>query len=102
MDELILALILALIFMIPLYGVLLWTYYFPEDSILFGKRWMHNEELEISKAAIRYTKFASMTTMVGLPIIILSFISKCTLLRLSIVLFFLVFILGALKIYTDD
>lgn len=66
--------ILTIIFMIPLYGIFLWSYYFPEDSLLAGKRWMYTKEPEISKAAIRYTKFASMTAMVGLPIVIISFI----------------------------
>ncbi|WP_180968280.1 hypothetical protein [Cytobacillus massiliigabonensis] len=94
--------ILAVIFMIPLYGLFLWSYYYPEDSLLAGKRWMYTEEPEISKAAIRYTKFSSMTAMVGLPIIIISFISKFHILRLSIVVFFLMFILGALKIYTFE
>ncbi|MED3553669.1 hypothetical protein [Cytobacillus praedii] len=94
--------IILVIFMIPLYGIMLWTYYFPEDSILAGKRRMYTEEPEISKAAIRYTKFAAMTTMVGLPVVLISFILKIYVLRLSIIIFFLMFILGAIKIYTDD
>ncbi|MFC0418487.1 hypothetical protein ACFFHH_24130 [Cytobacillus solani] len=94
--------IILVIFMIPFYGIMLWTYKFPEDSILAGKRWMYSKDPEISKAAIRYTKFASITTMVGLPIVILSFISKFYFLRLSIMVFFLMFIFGTLKIFTDD
>ncbi|WP_198317418.1 hypothetical protein [Cytobacillus praedii] len=94
--------IIFVIFLIPLYGIMLWTYYFPEDCILAGKRRMYTEEPEISKAAIRYTKSAAMTTMVGLPVVIISFILKIYVLRFSIIIFFLIFILGALRIYTDD
>lgn len=94
--------IITVIFMIPLYGLLIWTYYCPEESILFGRRWMYKEEPEISKAAIRYTKFASITAMVGLPIVLISFILEIYVLRLVLVVFPLVFILGALKIFTDD
>lgn len=102
MAETILTIIFIIIFMIPLYGLFLWSYYYPEDSLMAGKRWMYTEEPEISKAAIHYTKFASMTAMVGLPIVIISFILKIYVLRLSVVIFFLMFILGALKIFTDD
>lgn len=94
--------IIFVIFLLPFYGIILWTYYFPEDSILAGKRWLYTEEPEIPKATIRYTKFAAMTTMVGLPVVIISFILKIYFLRLSIVVFFLILALGAFKIYTDD
>ncbi|MFE8697593.1 hypothetical protein ACFYKT_14720 [Cytobacillus sp. FJAT-53684] len=94
--------IITVILMIPLYAVLIWTYFYPEESLLFGKRWMYNEEPEISKAAIRYTKFVSIIAIVGLPIFLLSFIFEIHALRLLLVIFPIVFILGAFKIFTDD
>lgn len=52
--------ILLFILMIPLYGILIWIYLFPEDSLLWGKRWMYEEEPELSDGAIRYAKTASI------------------------------------------
>lgn len=61
---------IAIVFMIPLYGVLIWTYLCPEDSLLWGKRWMYKEEPELSEGAIRYTKVVSMVSIVFLTIIL--------------------------------
>ncbi|HWI48600.1 MAG TPA: hypothetical protein VNU45_10300 [Rummeliibacillus sp.] len=61
--------ILAFILMIPLYVVLIWTYFDPEESILFGKRWMYKEEPELSEGVIRYTKIASLASIIFLTII---------------------------------
>lgn len=47
---------IRIVFMIPMYGVLIWTYFCPEDSLLWGKRWMYKEEPEISNSAIRFAK----------------------------------------------
>ncbi|WP_212031195.1 hypothetical protein [Cytobacillus depressus] len=95
--------IFLIIFTIPLYLVLIWTYFNPEESILFGKRWMYKEEQELSEEVIRYTKFASLITIIGLPIILISFIIEISIFRLiSVVTFFLVLIFGALKIFTID
>ena len=102
MDDIILSIILLIIFMIPLYGVLIWTYFCPEESILFGKRWMYEEEPEVSEAAIRYTKFASMVVMIGLPIILISFISEIYLLRFSLLIVPLVVLIGAIKIFGNE
>ncbi|MGG4191934.1 MULTISPECIES: hypothetical protein [Paenibacillus] len=57
------------VFMIPMYGVLIWTYFCPEDSLLWGKRWMYKEEPEISNSAIRFAKVSSLTAIVVLTII---------------------------------
>jgi hypothetical protein len=60
---------LGFIFITPLYGVLIWSYLFPEDSLLWGKRWMYIEEPELTEGAIRYTKVASMISIVVMTII---------------------------------
>lgn len=31
---------LLIVFLIPVYGLLIWSYINPEDSHLLGKRWM--------------------------------------------------------------
>ncbi|MBP2240275.1 hypothetical protein J2Z40_000828 [Cytobacillus eiseniae] len=94
--------ILTVICLIPLEALLIWTYFYPEDSILVGKRWMYQEEPEISKSAIRYTKFISLLTIIGLPIFLLSIILDIMILKLSLILFPAVFIIGAMKIFTNE
>lgn len=94
--------ILLIILMIPLYGSIIWTYFYPEESLLFGKRWMYKEEPEFSNAIIRYTKFTSMIGMIGLPIIVIGFIFDILILKFTFVVFILVVVIGALIIFTDD
>lgn len=60
---------MVFVFMSPLFGVLIWTYYCPEESLLWGKRWMYKEEPELTEGAIRYTKKASLIAIVVLTII---------------------------------
>ncbi|MGG0658587.1 hypothetical protein [Rummeliibacillus pycnus] len=60
---------LAFILMIPLYVIFIWTYFDPEESILFGKRWMYKEEPELSEGVIRYTEIASMVSIIFLTVI---------------------------------
>lgn len=58
--------------MIPIYVLLIWTYLYPEDSMLFGRRWMYNKDPEISTEAIRFTKFTAIIAMVGLTLTLIS------------------------------
>lgn len=85
-----------------MYAALIWTYCFPEESILFGRRWAYKEEPEVSNKAIRYAKFASITAMIGLPIVVISLILEIHILRLLVVVFPVIFIFGALRIFSDD
>ena len=39
--------VIFIVFMVPMYGILIWTYFCPEDSLLWGKRWMYKEEPEL-------------------------------------------------------
>ncbi|KPN96342.1 hypothetical protein [Lysinibacillus sp. ZYM-1] len=38
------------------YGVLIWTYFNPEESLLKGRRRMYKEEPQLTESAIRNTK----------------------------------------------
>lgn len=67
---------LGLLFIIPLYGILIWSYYCPEESLLWGKRWMYKEEPEISDSAIRYTKVTSLIGMIAIPIFFILLIAS--------------------------
>nr|WP_242450784.1 hypothetical protein [Priestia endophytica] len=61
--------ILSFILFIPVYAVLIWSYFDPEESLLFGKRWMYQEDPEPSPAAIRYIKVMSLIGIVGLTFV---------------------------------
>jgi hypothetical protein len=65
--------IFALFVLIPLYGGLLWIYFCPEESLLWGRRSMYKEEPEVTEGAIRYAKIASVISM-GVLTLILIFI----------------------------
>ncbi|MFC5734553.1 hypothetical protein [Cytobacillus gottheilii] len=87
---------------IPVYGFLIWMYLEPEESMLVGKRWMYQEDPEVSDSAIRYTRFLSVTTMIGLPFLFISAILEIPVLRFVYVIFPVVILVGALKIFTDQ
>lgn len=63
--------IIGFIIIIPLYGVLIWSYFNPKESLLWGKRWMYLEEPEISDGAIRYIKVASLISVIGMTFVII-------------------------------
>ncbi|MDX8367933.1 hypothetical protein [Cytobacillus sp. IB215665] len=93
-------LVIIVIFLIPIYGLLIWTYFSPEESIFLGRRWMYREEPELSKEVIQYTKFTSIIAMVGIPLIIISFMLDYYFLRLVLIVgFSFIFMLGILKIF---
>lgn len=56
--------IVCAILSIPIYGYFIWSYFYPEESFMLGKRGMFKEEPEISEGAIRYTKGASLVSLV--------------------------------------
>lgn len=66
--------ILSAVFLIPLYAVLIWSYLNPQESILWGKRWMYDEEPEVSKDAIRYIKAVSLFSLIGLTVLLVLFV----------------------------
>lgn len=91
---------IALIFLIPLYAFFIWTYYCPEDSYLLGKRWIYQEEPNVSPNIVRYMKFASIVAMIGTPIVIFSIFLKQSVFGLVLMAFIFVFMVGAAIIFT--
>jgi len=57
-------LFILIIFLIPVYGLLIWAYIEPEESLLFGRRWMYEEEPELSEEAILFNKRVSMIAII--------------------------------------
>ena len=64
----------ALIVLLPLYGILIWTYFNPKESLLWGKRGMYKEEPQLTESAIRNTKTKALICIIALSIIFIIFI----------------------------
>ncbi|WP_462226479.1 hypothetical protein [Alkalibacterium sp.] len=62
--------IILIFTLIPLYVLSFYSYFYPEESFLLGRRWQYKEEPEISESAITAIKFTSVITMISLTMII--------------------------------
>jgi len=58
------------------YGVLIWTYFNPEKSLLQGRRGMYKEEPQLTESAIRNTKAKALISIIVITLIIIIFIIK--------------------------
>ncbi|WNF35011.1 hypothetical protein RJD24_11020 [Bacillaceae bacterium IKA-2] len=91
--------IVTIIFLIPIYGLSILIYFYPEESMLFGQRWMYKEEPEFSEVAIGYTKLASVIVIFLTTIILVNAIFDNSFIILLIVLgLFFYIIYGVLKL----
>ncbi|MFS0690001.1 hypothetical protein AB1K89_12280 [Sporosarcina sp. 179-K 8C2 HS] len=63
--------IFGLILSIPLYILFILQYQYPEDAILWGKRWMYNEDPDISDGAIKYAKISSIIGIIFMTLFFL-------------------------------
>lgn len=68
-------LFLFIVFLIPVYGLLIWSFVYPEDSHLFGKRWMYEEDPELNEMAIAIHKKVSLIALIVITLMLL--ISAC-------------------------
>ncbi|WP_254865341.1 hypothetical protein [Solibacillus isronensis] len=59
---------------IIIYGVLIWTYFYPEESLLWGKRGMFKEEPQLTERVIRNTKLKALISIIVITLIIIIFI----------------------------
>ncbi|MBB5171866.1 ammonia channel protein AmtB [Texcoconibacillus texcoconensis] len=84
-----LSMIFAIMFIIIAYGYLIWSYFYPEESMLLLNRWVYKKEPEFSDTAIAYTKFESIFGIFILTMIIVGTLSDSQFLNffLLIVLF---------------
>lgn len=89
----------AFIFLVPIYALLIWTYFHPAESMLFGKRWMYQEEPEFSESAIGYLRFVSVIAMFFVTIGFVSYAFESYAIRLVFILGLFVYIIyGFLKL----
>lgn len=63
--------IIFFILSIPLFAAFIWAFLDPRESMLFGKRWMYNEEPEPSEDAIIFTQFTAVIGFIFYSIIFL-------------------------------
>ncbi|OWA37709.1 hypothetical protein B9G55_06585 [Saccharibacillus sp. O16] len=63
------------IIFLPLLGVLIWSFFNPRESLLWGKRWMYKEEPEPSEGALRYIRNASAISAVVLLMMLVGVLS---------------------------
>ncbi|MFS0821920.1 hypothetical protein [Bacillus sp. 1P02SD] len=98
--------IMFFIFMIPLYAMLIWTYFYPEDSMLLGQRWMYKEEPEFTDDAIRYTKFGATFGIFLITMVFALYVIDHFMIRFFIILGFISFVIiggyRLLKKYVDS
>ncbi|UTR12667.1 hypothetical protein MM300_10510 [Evansella sp. LMS18] len=66
--------IILIVLMVPFYGLLIWGIIEPEESYLWGRRWMFKKEPEITEAALRLHRASAIfglfiiTLLIGLQI----------------------------------
>jgi len=94
--------ILFIVLLIPVYLMLLWTYFYPEESILFGAKWRYKGDLEPSEVAVRYTKFVSLLSLIGIPLFLIMFLFELYFLLVAVIALIVIYVLGTMKIFTDD
>lgn len=68
--------IFALILFSPIYILFFLQYHYPEDAILWGKRWMYKEEPEISDEAIKTTKISAIIGIIVMTLMFLIWFIK--------------------------
>ena len=61
----------SILLFIPLYVIMIWQFFNPKDSILWGRRWMYKEEPDITEKAIKHAKVTSVFGIVFLTIVLI-------------------------------
>ena len=56
------------------YGVLIWTYFNPEKSLLHGRQGLYKEEPQLTESAICNTKAKALISIIVITLIIIIFI----------------------------
>jgi len=95
--------IVAMMFLLPIYCLLILSYLYPEESMLFLERWKYREEPEFSEEAIFFTKFTSMVGLLFITFITISFLTDNLLIRLLFLIGLCIYIIVALyKFFSRD
>ncbi|HWL26396.1 MAG TPA: hypothetical protein VNR38_22025 [Ureibacillus sp.] len=54
-----------------IYGILIWTYFKPKESLLFGRKDIYKEEPEITESAIINTKLKALFSIIVITLLII-------------------------------
>ncbi|BAK16702.1 hydrolase of the alpha/beta superfamily [Solibacillus silvestris StLB046] len=65
---------MGVLLIIIIYGLLIWIYFYPEESLLWGKRGMYKEEPQLTESAIRNTKSKALISIIVITLINIIFI----------------------------
>ncbi|OBW57024.1 hypothetical protein A9986_09770 [Solibacillus silvestris] len=65
---------MGVLLIIIIYGLLIWIYFNPEESLLWGKRGMYKEEPQLTESAIRNTKSKALISIIVITLINIIFI----------------------------
>lgn len=63
--------IIFIFFAIVLYGLLIHAYIDPEESYMMGKRWMYEDEVELTEEFKSFIRFSAMVGIIFLTIVII-------------------------------
>lgn len=63
---------IGIIIALPLYIVLIWTYFNPREGMLFGQRWKYKDEPDFKDEALWLTRFASVIALFFITIVLMS------------------------------
>lgn len=74
--------IISIILLIPVYVLLVFSYLYPEESFMLGKRWQFSEEPHASEMAIQFIKYSSEFVLAVLTTIILLVLFSNVIIRL--------------------
>lgn len=85
--------ILLFFFILPIYGISFFSYFYPEDSFLFGKRWQFKEDPEISETGIKVIKFVSVIGILMATMILVFAFSDNFYIRISLVIGLIVYVI---------
>ena len=70
---------MGFVLILILYGILFWTYFYPEESLLWGKRGMYKEEPQLTERAIRNTKLKALISIIVMTLFLIYIIIFITL-----------------------
>lgn len=80
---------------IPFIVLMIWSYFYPEESLLLGNRWRYKEDPEFSNTQVSLVKFGSV---IGIILITLMYINLFFVnVIINLVLFFV--LLGYITFY---
>ena len=64
-------LFIIIVLSIPIYGLLIWTFIEPEESLMFGNRWRYNGTPKFSELQILLTKIGAIMGIIFMSLLII-------------------------------